>query len=168
MHSTSWVETRLATSVIDGAVVRLCAPDFGKYPGTVSGCEATHQVGLWTSDTYRPRGEFRYGRCTSFAPMQTVAYVPAGVSWTANIHDCVRVRPSLYCDFDPAFFRDVTGLEGDDSPQFLEACLSVSTPAMLQALWLLHDEVRNPGFAHAVSVDALCRVVLVEVGRIHG
>jgi AraC family transcriptional regulator len=172
MRSTHLKEWRssderwIATAEVEGVVVRLCEPSQGEFPsGELSGRENKHQVGFWTSDTYRPKGIFRYGNTGKFAPLRRVAYVPAEVRWTACVMESVRVKPSLFCDFDKSFFREIAGIEAEDSPQHLKACLSVTSPAMQQALWLMHEEVKHPGFAHAITVDALSRMILVEVGR---
>lgn len=165
MNAVGWIENRLATSRIDGAVIRLCEPQGRHFSGQIRGCEATHQVGLWTSEAHRPRGQYRFGASGEFVPIGRVSFVPADIEWEARFDDCGPVRPALYCDFDKDYFRRLTGLGDDDSPVPLEACLSVSGPVIVQALSLLLEEVRNPGFAHEITVDALCRVVLVEVGR---
>lgn len=165
MSAGGWIENRLATSRIDGAVIRLCEPQGRRFAGQIRGCEPTHQVGLWTSEAHRPRGQFRYGASGAFVPIGRVSYVPADVEWEARFEDCGPVRPALYCDFEKDYFRALTGVDGADGTVPLAACLSVSGPVIVQALSLLLEEVRNPGFAHEVTVDALCRVVLVEVGR---
>ncbi|WP_150294853.1 AraC family transcriptional regulator [Sphingobium estronivorans] len=162
---SAWSEERLATTVIEGAVIRLCEPVGGRFAERLRGREATHQIGFWTSETHRPRGLFRYGNSGGFAPIQRISYVPADIEWRAEISDHKPVRPALYCDFDKAYFRDLVGVETDDNPQHLRACLSVSGPVITQALSLLLGEVRNPGFSHDIAVDALCRVMLVELGR---
>lgn len=165
VRAGSWTEKRIATSAVDGVVVRLCEPVQGEFPCELAGCETTHQVGLWTSDVHRPHGTFRYGPYSNCAPIGRVAYVPADISWVANIEGRIRVKSGLFCDFEPAFFRKITGIETDDSPHHLNACLSVTTPALHQALWMMLDEVKNPGFSHEIAVDALSRMILLEVGR---
>ena len=153
MSAGGWIENRLATSRIDGAVIRLCEPQGRRFAGQIRGCEPTHQVGLWTSEAHRPRGQFRYGASGAFVPIGRVSYVPADVEWEARFEDCGPVRPALYCDFEKDYFRALTGVDGADGTVPLAACLTVSGPVIVQALSLLLEEVRNPGFAHEVTVD---------------
>ena len=114
MSAVGWIENRLATSRIDGAVIRLCEPQGRRFAGQAHGCEATHQVGLWTSEAHRPRGEYRFGASGAFVPIGRVSFVPADVEWEARFEDCGPVRPALYCDFEKDYFRELTGLGGAD------------------------------------------------------
>ena len=161
MEQTGWQETHLATSAIKGAFVRWCEPQNNRFAGSLEGCETTHQLGLWTSESQRLRGLYRLGDRRDYVPLQRVSYVPADVPWTAHIDDHGIVKSALFCDFEADYFRDVVGVDIGEAP----FCQSMASPLLMQGLSLLLDEVRNPGFSHEITVDALCRVALVEVGR---
>lgn len=164
----SWTEERIATSRIDGVLVRLNAPQGGVFPELMAGCEGTHQIGMWTSEIHRPRGLIRYGGSGDFTEMRRQTFVPAGVEWMARVSHAGPVRPAIFCDFDEAYFQETVGVTpGYETRQFLSG-VSSSGIVIQQALRILVDEVRTPGFSHAVKVDSLCRLMLVELAREFG
>lgn len=165
MTSTSWNEQRLATTRIDHVVVRLSEPRGGELPLELSGCEPTYQIGMWLSDADRPRGHVRYEGTSKALPLGRVNYVPAGIDWTARLNSGNLIKPALYCDFDPEFFETLTGVASAESASHVEARGGVCTPLLERTLWMMHDEVRDPGFAHALAVDGLSRLMLAELGR---
>lgn len=162
----SWQEGRVETVAVDGMVVRLCKPWLLNADNPeLSGCETTYQVGLWTSESCRPKGQFRFGAHADSMPMGRISYVPAGVKWNATIESQQDARAALFCDFDPGRFRNVTRLDPDEGSRHLAACHTVTTPRMQQALWALLEEVNMPGFGHHMSVEALGQLIMVEVAR---
>lgn len=159
----AWTYTLIAETQTKGFTARLNSTSFKS--NEVCGMETTHQIGLWTSNTLRPTGRLRYAEVTDFAPMPRMSFLPAGVPWVARLdHEC-KLKPSFNCHFDPDLFRQITGVEPDDTPQFLTACLSVDNAKLQQAMWLLLEEVQNPGFAHMIAVESLGHLLLVELGR---
>ncbi len=71
--------------------------------------------------------------------------------------------PAIYCDFQPEYFYETTGVDPDQNVERLISSDNDSTTQ--QILRMLADELRAPGFSHAVKVDALCRLILVELTR---
>lgn len=159
----SWSQSPITTARGDGVVARLNKTWFRS--AEARGRETQHQVGIWVSDTLRPHGRMRYGEATEFTPITRLNYVPAGVAWVAQIDHQPKPRPALYCDFDEELFRSVSGIEADGSPAFLNMSLRVDSAKLHQAMWLLLEEVQNPGFAHHIALESLGRVILVELGR---
>ena len=164
-----WTDEIFATSRIDGVLVRLNAPKGGHFPKVIGGCEPTHQVGMWTSDIHRPRGLFRYGSRGAFTELRQLTFVPARVDWVAHVKPSgPPVRPAIFCDFDDAYFNEAVGVAPGYEAERLLSCVSLSGSVIQQALRILADEVRTPGFSHAVKVDSLCRLMLVELARQFG
>lgn len=169
MHGyASWVEERIATSRIDGVVVRLNTHRGGQFPHLMTGRETTHQVGMWTSSLQRPRGMFRYGGDGIPTEMRQLTYVPAGIEWIAEIDKMGPVRPAIFCDFDENYFRKIVHVDLKSTLKQLPRYLESPGSVMQQALSVLVDEVQSPGFAHESKVDSLCRLVLIELARSFG
>ena len=164
MHEyVSWTEERLATSRIDGVVVRLNLPRGGSFPQHLAGCEPTHQVGMWTSSIHRPRGRFRYANQSEFHELKQTTFVPADIDWIAEVEYSGPLKPAIFCDFEKEYFCETTGMAPSDGFEQLLFCENGDVSQ--QALRLLADELRAPGFSHAVKVDSLCRLILVELAR---
>ncbi len=164
MHTyVPWTEERLATSGINGAVVRLLLPYGGSFPSHIAGRESTCQVGMWTSSIHRPRGRFRYGHESESSELKQVNFVPAGIDWSAEMENSGPFEPAIFCDFESEYFYETTGVDPDQNVERLIA--SENDGITRQILRMLADELRAPGFSHAVKVDALCRLILVELTR---
>ena len=159
----TWTEERLATSRIPGVVVRLNLPHGGSLPQHLAGREPTHQVGMWTSSIYRPRGRFRYATQSHYHELKQATFVPADIDWIAEVENSGPLKPAIFCDFEKEYFSETTGIEPLNHVEQLLYCENGNVSQ--QALKLLADELRAPGFSHAVKVDSLCRLILVELVR---
>lgn len=159
----SWTEERLATSRLPGVLVRLNLPHGGHLPHHLAGRVATHQVGLWTSSIHRPRGRFRYANQRDYHEMKQATFVPAEIDWVAEVEESGPLKPAIFCDFENDYIHETTGIDPHHCTEQLMACENGDVSQ--QALRLLADELRAPGFSHAVKVDSLCRLILVELAR---
>lgn len=159
----SWTNNLMATAQAEGMVARLNKTEFRS--AEVQGCDNTHQVGWWTSNAVRPRGQIRYAETTEFTRIGQLMYVPAGIPWVARFDRLPKLTQALYCDFDRSLFSRVSGIEVDDTPHFLSKCLSIESLKLRQAISLLLEEVRQPGFAHEIAVGSLGNIILLELGR---
>lgn len=159
----NWKEERLATSRLPGVLVRLNLPHGGHLPHHLAGRVATHQVGMWTSSIHRPRGRFRYAGQPYYHEMKQATFVPAEIDWVAEVEESGPLKPAIFCDFDNDYIYETTGIDPHHRTEQLMACENGDVSQ--QALRLLADELRAPGFSHAVKVDSLCRLILVELAR---
>jgi len=71
----------------------------------------------------------------------------------------------LTCRFDTTQFAAVTGRVDWDS-RVLEHCAAIRSPRLMAAAERLMQEVLSPGFGSAIAVDALLRLLMVDLGRL--
>jgi AraC family transcriptional regulator len=160
----AWAERMLAQTRLDRVSIHLFEPARETYPREISGQRDEFILGYWLSDSRRPKGRYRFG-ADDFRDIHRFNYTPAGQTWHGLIDDECEVGQSLYCKFDKDYFKDIVGLEADANPRDMNGSIAAPSPLLQQCLWFMLDELKNPGFAHEVSMESLSRVLLVEVGR---
>ena len=160
-----WINRMIATAKLDHVELALGKPARATYPREVTGSRDEFVFGFWLSDTRRARGVYRLGDRGRFQDVSKVTYAPAGMRWDCRLDAQCEVGPSLHCKFDSTFFKSITGLDADANPADLNGSIVAPSPLLTQALWLLVDELKNPGFAHAITTEALSKMILVEIGR---
>jgi AraC family transcriptional regulator len=98
-----------------------------------------------------------------FGPVGDIMFAPG---------EChVHVRASggpihlVRCVFEPARFREATGLDGRWSERSLMTCINLRNPRLKEAMTRLGQEALNPGFACATLTEALGLLIAAELGR---
>jgi AraC family transcriptional regulator len=71
----------------------------------------------------------------------------------------------LTCRFDPDLFARVTGLSDWDAVR-LRRCAAIESRPLSQIAARLYSELAVPGLASSYAVDALTRLLLVEIARL--
>lgn len=162
----AWANRVIAQTRLERVAVHLAEPARTNYPREIEGAREQFIFGFWISDSKRPQGRYRFGSKGDFRDIQRVNYTPAGQHWHGLIDADCELGQSLYCKVEAAHFADITGLQADANPAALNGSISTPGPVMQQSLWFLLDELKNPGFAHEVSIDSLTRILLVEMARV--
>lgn len=111
----------------------------------------------WTRFLVGDRGDFVKKRRLSFSP----ADIPQEV-YTSQIPAGTR---SVACYFDPATFKDRTGLQDDWDGDRLNACHSIDGSMMTRAMEELLSEMLTPRFASEILIDSIGQLLLVEIAR---
>jgi AraC-like DNA-binding protein len=163
-QQSPWCERAVSTYAVPGTFIRLCESTSTRYPKEIWGREPKFRVGLWLSERHRPLGHCKQG-AADFKAIAQMYYVPADVEWVLKLEKCSRVGQSICCDFDVEVFKQVTGIDADDNTSQIHDRLSAPSQRLLHALWSLRDELKAPGFAQSIAVEAMTRLVMVEIGR---
>jgi len=161
----AWANRVIARTQLDRVDVHLTEPARTNYPREIFGCREQFIFGFWLSESKRPQGRYRFASKGDFRDIHRVNYTPAGQHWHGLIDADCELGQALYCKFNEDYFTEIVGLEADANPAALNGSIASPSPVMQQCLWFLLDELKNPGFAHEVSIDSLTRMLLVEIGR---
>lgn len=98
------------------------------------------------------------------APCNPLSYVPADIPWGTKVAGEGHAA-GIVCRFDPRLFNTVTGLGGDWSARYLEACRDLESSEIRVILQEIYLELLSPGFATDILIDTLSNLILIHLAR---
>jgi AraC family transcriptional regulator len=128
-------------------------------------CDATFQANAHYIDfslmprSVRSRLYYTDRRYTP--PPGQIVFIPEGSVFAAHSDPCEQRLLCLTFEHE----RALCLFENDGRELDLSPCFDVRAPRVRQTMARLAEEVRAPGFAHDVLIEALALTIIVELGR---
>ena len=97
-------------------------------------------------------------------PCDFASFAPARVPWGTIVSGGGRAR-GLACRFEEDYFLATTGLDVSWSIKQLRACQDLNSVNIRRTLNQIYSELCHPGFSSRDLVEALCKVMLIELAR---
>lgn len=115
------------------------------------------------SDDHPP---LRVGKLTTphtFPRTRSVVFLPPGYS--ARLFPIEKPLRLLHCDFNREFFEDITQRNLESWQKHLTALLAMRNQRMEFLMQKLYAELDQPGFGQNMVIEAVCKLMLVELAR---
>lgn len=115
------------------------------------------------SDDHPPLRVGKLSTPQTFPRPRSVVFFPPGYS--VRLFPIEKPLRLLHCEFDKSFFEDVTQRRLESWQEHLASLLAMRNQRMEFLMQKLCYELEQPGFGQKLVVEAVCKLILVELAR---
>lgn len=115
------------------------------------------------SDKHSPLRIGNLAAHEAFPRVRSVGFLPPGCSF--KLFPLEQPFRALNCAFEPAFFEETTQIRQKHWEEHTGALVSIKERRLEAVMQQIYAELLQPGFSHALMIEALTTMILVEMGR---